>query len=604
MASDVISNAELEANAIEGVTTDLGPTHVVMVDGLRGDEEPLEVEVILMDWPQALFKHLRHGGAPSWPPGTIWPHVEEETVRQVSSDLVVSAARAWIQEEDVRLSDAYATAVEGPPGPNGPTGGENILHQLLTQMEATASVVTQLQEDMARMKAEPRIATAATAPTGALHAAQQLVGQAPPGRQGQPKMRSMPAPAGGIGALVGEDGEVADDGHPSTDQLVRTALVALLEKQSKKKKGKAPGLPLAQSGSESEGEAEEDPLRRLSGAKGTMLLERLRVSMEAEPQAYVTAMETMAAQILGEAQPGPSTMERYVREQMPLGAEKSLGYMTWGVARAVTALKAGESQKAQLILLLLLSAVEQYKLDASWVAAWRLTHLTSPPFADWRAKESSIHQLRADHSHTRLAHPTWMAAIVARLRDEEVLTKRRQSVDDRLLSSLGYELRLDQCRPTNPPRDRRDLEKGRVTVATAAIRDRLLADFQDWLGAEEQDHCPLAELSHRDPIQVSILVEEYGRSLYEQGAPRRDYAETINVLVQKFPFLKNFLAGPWRLLTTWESLCPSKVHPPMPLPILKALVTTALAWSWTRFALLLLVGGLASSAVAWPMGPL
>ena len=431
MASDVISNAELEANAIEGVTTDLGPTHVVMVDGLRGDEEPLEVEVILMDWPQALFKHLRHGGAPSWPPGTIWPHVEEETVRQVSSDLVVSAARAWIQEEDVRLSDAYATAVEGPPGPNGPTGGENILHQLLTQMEATASVVTQLQEDMARMKAEPRIATAATAPTGALHAAQQLVGQAPPGRQGQPKMRSMPAPAGGIGALVGEDGEVADDGHPSTDQLVRTALVALLEKQSKKKKGKAPGLPLAQSGSESEGEAEEDPLRRLSGAKGTMLLERLRVSMEAEPQAYVTAMETMAAQILGEAQPGPSTMERYVREQMPLGAEKSLGYMTWGVARAVTALKAGESQKAQLILLLLLSAVEQYKLDASWVAAWRLTHLTSPPFADWRAKESSIHQLRADHSHTRLAHPTWMAAIVARLRDEEVLTKRRQSVDDR-----------------------------------------------------------------------------------------------------------------------------------------------------------------------------
>ena len=433
MASDAISPAQVEANAIEGITTDLGPTHVVVVDGLRGEEEePLEVELIMVDWPQALFKHLRYGGAPNWPAGTIWPHVAAEAVREVSADQVASAARAWIQEEDARLSEAYATAAEGQPGPNGPTGGDNILHQLLSQMEATASVVTQLQEDMARMKAEPQAVPATAAPTGALQAAQQLVGQAPPGRQGHPKMRSLPAPAaGGLGDLGDEDAEAAEEGQPSTDQLVRTALVALLEKQSKKKKVKAPGLPLTQSGSDSEVEEGEDPLRRLSGAKGTMLLERLRVSMETEPQAYVTAIETMAAQILGEAQPGPSTMERYAREQMPLGAEKSLGYMTWGVVRAVTALRAGESQKAHLILLLLLSAIEQFKLDSTWVAAWRLTHLSPPPFSDWRAKESAIHQLRADHSHTRLAHPTWMAAIIARLRDEEILTKRRQGADDR-----------------------------------------------------------------------------------------------------------------------------------------------------------------------------
>ena len=74
------------------------------------------------------------------------------------------------------------------------------------------------------------------------------------------------------------------------------------------------------------------------------------------------------------------------------------------------------------------------------------------------------------------------------------------------------------------------------------------------------------------------------------GATRRDYAETINIVVQRFPYLRTFMTGPWRLCTTWETLHPGKVHPPMPLPLLKALVTTALAWGWHRFAMLLLIG--------------
>ena len=78
--------------------------------------------------------------------------------------------------------------------------------------------------------------------------------------------------------------------------------------------------------------------------------------------------------------------------------------------------------------------------------------------------------------------------------------------------------------------------------------------------------------------------------LYEQGSTRRNYAETINGILQRFPYLKSFLAGPWKLLTTWESLWPGKVHPPMPLPLLKALVTTALAWQWIRLAMVLLLG--------------
>ena len=57
---------------------------------------------------------------------------------------------------------------------------------------------------------------------------------------------------------------------------------------------------------------------------------------------------------------------------------------------------------------------------------WRLTQLTQPP-AEWRACDFAIGQLRQDHPRARLIPPTWVAAVIARLKDEEVLTKRRQT---------------------------------------------------------------------------------------------------------------------------------------------------------------------------------
>ena len=47
---------------------------------------------------------------------------------------------------------------------------------------------------------------------------------------------------------------------------------------------------------------------------------------------------------------------------------------------------------------------------------------------DFRALEggeTSVHQLRVDHAHSRLIHATWAAAVTARLKDEEALIKRR-----------------------------------------------------------------------------------------------------------------------------------------------------------------------------------
>ncbi|OLP94030.1 hypothetical protein AK812_SmicGene24002 [Symbiodinium microadriaticum] len=110
---------------------------------------------------------------------------------------------------------------------------------------------------------------------------------------------------------------------------------------------------------------EEDPLRRLSGAKGTMLVERLHVAMEADPAAYANAIGNLAAQVLGEATPNQMTLERYVREELPMGNERSLGFAAWIMVRAVTCMKAGRWENGRLVPALGLAAIEQYRLDGN-----------------------------------------------------------------------------------------------------------------------------------------------------------------------------------------------------------------------------------------------
>lgn len=80
---------------------------------------------------------------------------------------------------------------------------------------------------------------------------------------------------------------------------------------------------------ESSDSKEDDPLRKLSGAKGTMLLERLRASMDTSPSDYVTAIEHMTANSLGMTQATSDTLERFAREELPVGNDRNMGYMVW-----------------------------------------------------------------------------------------------------------------------------------------------------------------------------------------------------------------------------------------------------------------------------------
>ncbi|CAE7232920.1 unnamed protein product [Symbiodinium sp. CCMP2456] len=902
-AGHAFTAVEIEAKKLEGVTEDLGLVGQVEVQGTLADGSMAETPLLLFDWPAALYKFLRVVTGDSWPPNLVRPRHGESTDLTLDMNSLTETARNWVEDGEMSVSEAYLTVLEAPPqldpvhGPRPQEAGlsADLVSQLLDRMEQTAAAVAGIKDDLENVK------------------------------QAASSSQQLPKATGPALARADIEDAEEDTGEMGTDELMRLALVNLLSKETKgKKKSARLGLPLAQS-SESE---EEDPLRRLSGAKGTMLVERLRVAMEADPAAYANAIENLAAQVLGEATPNPMTLERYVREELPMGNERSLGFAAWIMVRAVTRMKAGQWEKGRLVLTLGLAAVEQYRLDGNWTTAWRLTQLSQPPFSEWRSREPYMSQLRVDHAHSRLVHPTWAAAVIARLKDEEVLVKRRRRPDGGLRGPLSEEQAVmiagtrermcsmcrligdisvecgtkiqgvneelsgleceveslaelvyggarvngpvqgsaassqvvpaiasqvafpdklrgfdpgpylntafrqafecpnsllmeqgagsepmpitsshtelwhlmwrwdkegrlclaleEECdprhvcnlfclqkpdgelrqiidrRPRNaaergPPADApkmghpssflglvvpvegclrgcmddlrnfyhefsvpleralsaavgplwrardfqgsealRELQRrsnlvhpalwavisrlqlllrgltpgelnsrgiepysplielglrlwkaiterllqkllgmnqleyatlvgdlvsaqdtvdgasdtprswgrwlllaqaarftamgGRVTPATAQVRSHLLEKFAQWWQAEGVSEMPYEMLARKDPIQFSLHVEEYRRVLYEQGETRRNFAETVNVMNQRHPFLKNFMAGPWGLLTTWELLNPGKVHPPVPAPLLKAMVTTALAWQWMRFALMILLG--------------
>eukprot|EP00438_Fugacium_kawagutii_P004497 Skav200096 [mRNA] locus=scaffold694:326558:340569:- [translate_table: standard] len=386
-----ITAEEEDAGHLPDVIPELGPVKRTMV-GQEGLSEPT-IAVVFIDIQEANYGALRFCTRKRvvWEEGTL-QFLDGEEVAKPDGPQIVGAAQAWVEGEDGPALDEYLSAVEAPPStptPPVPPG----MDLVLAQLTSLAEVVGTLQARLAGPP--PRTRAAATVPQQAA------------GLDGE--------------ELSEQELALLEEGHSamSTDQMLRLALVKALGKGSKSKK--KVGLALG----DSSDEEEEDPLRKLSGARGTLLQERLRQGMDAAPLAYVASIESMAAACLGQAQATQDTMERFVREELPIGSSRDLGYMVWAVVKALNLMRSKQHDKAQLVLMLTLAAVEQYRLDQNWQSAWRLTHLGLPPFQEWKVREHSVQQLRLDHAHSRLIHATWAAAITARLKDEEVLIKRR-----------------------------------------------------------------------------------------------------------------------------------------------------------------------------------
>ena len=215
-------------------------------------------------------------------------------------------------------------------------------------------------------------------------------------------------------------GEVADE-----TQLFRQMSMMFMKKSIEEMKGgkrKKKRLPGLDEGSES-GEDEGAELTKLMGAKGSLLGETLRNSQHKNPAPYSSKIEENMVKALEDQTLDARSAMRYITKVVPMGSQKMLGWPLVMLARIHGAHVDGKPELARFLTLATLMAIEQYCLDENWETAWRMTGVEPPPFADWSRQD--VAAMRRAFPKSRLAEKTWVAAMVAEIRDDDFLIKRR-----------------------------------------------------------------------------------------------------------------------------------------------------------------------------------
>ena len=101
---------------------------------------------------------------------------------------------------------------------------------------------------------------------------------------------------------------------------------------------------------------------------------------------------------------------------------------------------------------------------------------------------------------------------------------------------------IPQGRPVSPRRGLRELACWK-TFCSGIVRKGV--DFQ-WM---IQNH-------HQCIDEINIVVQRYGRLLYEAGKSYNSYAELINALTSWKPAIRRLMQGAWDLGYTWKRLEP------------------------------------------------
>ena len=129
------------------------------------------------------------------------------------------------------------------------------------------------------------------------------------------------------------------------------------------------------------------------------------------------------------------------------------------------------------------------------------------------------------------------------------------------------------------------LDEGRpVLPKTKDSREKLLRWFDDWLQSQDMTLEALLDARTFDVETVNLVLERYGRALYNSGRPYGHYSETINAVGSKRPNLRRMLQGAWNLAFTWLREEPPVHHVALPWQVLASLISVAYLWGWNRTA--------------------
>ena len=144
--------------------------------------------------------------------------------------------------------------------------------------------------------------------------------------------------------------------------------------------------------------------------------------------------------------------------------------------------------------------------------------------------------------------------------------------------------------PRRPPRARSgrldDIQL--VEPTTAALRLRFWSSFAGWV-------CEAIGLNEVTELMIcpQLFVEAlrlYAQVLFSAGTPLHYYRQLVAHVSKEYPSVKPFIGAAWGAVTRWERIEPLQHRPPLPEPVLKAMLALALIHGWYRFAAVTALG--------------
>jgi len=123
-----------------------------------------------------------------------------------------------------------------------------------------------------------------------------------------------------------------------------------------------------------------------------------------------------------------------------------------------------------------------------------------------------------------------------------------------------------------------------VLPVTMQRRKQLLDAFFIWATEQGLDIAAMFEDHQKHIDDLNLVLEKFGRALYEHGKSYGKYAETLNAITSWKPAIRRMLQGAWDFGFAWNRHEPSLHHVAMPGPIPLVILTTSMLWGWTRFA--------------------
>lgn len=91
------------------------------------------------------------------------------------------------------------------------------------------------------------------------------------------------------------------------------------------------------------------------------------------------------------------------------------------------------------------------------------------------------------------------------------------------------------------------------------------------------------------PATLCILVERFGRDLFQKGDSIYVLRQLITLIQRWKPNFRQYLGKAWQLVSKWEDIEPSSHRNPLPPVVYQAMVSLAVLWNWPRVAALLVL---------------